>query len=118
MKSPSILEPCPFCASLDLEVLTSRETNTGSQSVKCWGCGCWGPYGASNEGLATEFWNRRASGEDVEDVDSKCALETGFEEVICPKHKTPIMDCPIPLEADVSDLIILTRYRKEGRENA
>ena len=61
---PSVLEmkPCPFCKINDhLEVVSSHEGP--AKVVKCWGCGALGPYGASNEKIAFEYWN-----EELDDV--------------------------------------------------
>ena len=55
------IAPCPFCGNAtDFAVRTSTETNTGSQVVKCWGCGAWGPYGSSHKAMAIAAWNERA----------------------------------------------------------
>ena len=58
------LLPCPFCNTNqdneDLEIVYSKESNTGANVVKCWGCGAIGPYGASNKNLAIQMWNKRS----------------------------------------------------------
>jgi phosphotransacetylase len=56
------IKECPFCKLKDNNnfiVMPSYETNNIAKVVKCLGCGAIGPYGASNEELAIEFWNDR-----------------------------------------------------------
>lgn len=54
------LSPCPFCGPNMIEHLKIVDSKEGpSKVVKCWACGAIGPYGASNNEMAVEFWNTR-----------------------------------------------------------
>lgn len=54
------IKPCPFCGPNMIEHLAIVNSKEGpAKVVKCWACGAVGPYGASNEALAIEFWNIR-----------------------------------------------------------
>lgn len=62
MLEKNVMLPCTHCGcegETFLEVVISKEGDTDSKVVKCWGCGAIGPYGASTEEAAIEEWNRR-----------------------------------------------------------
>lgn len=87
------LEPCPFCQSTDIDILTYDEEYHTRKVAECINCGARGSISDSDE-EAIESWNTRPL-EDEKDKQIKKLLQTlnEIQNLTCfPQNKSAVCD--------------------------